>query len=335
VFGFARDLCLALILLGAVAYAADFFSQEPLPVRPVAALTVVAATGALALMVRQAPKVRCLLALVACGFTALAASWLLAEGAQYAALGFLLAAAVYAVPAWPDAKVLLGQGRARALIGRQEHYAALIAGELHDEVLQLLALTRRQLDAARTEGDPEALRVVAEEAVGRLDEQALVLRSIIATLHPVALRRLGLTETVRSLAGRVAAENGLMVDVDVQGDPLHEPEADDGTSFAAYRVAQEALTNVVKHADALHVRVFLVYRYDRVSLSVIDDGCGLPQNSRTDEQGYGIQGMRWRCEAYGGTFSVSSAGAGEGTVVRALLPVRRGRPAHVDGRTPG
>ncbi|WP_411144786.1 hypothetical protein [Streptomyces sp. x-80] len=104
----------------------------------------------------------------------------------------------------------MGQSRSRALIARQEHYAALIAGELHDEVLQL--------DAASADADPGALREVAQNAAHRLDDQASVLRSIIATLHPVALRQLGLTEAVRSLAGRVAAENGLLVEVVVEGE---------------------------------------------------------------------------------------------------------------------
>jgi signal transduction histidine kinase len=319
-------MCLALSLIGAVTYAADLLLRDPLPIRPVASLAVAAATGVLAVMAGQLPRVRCLLALVACGFAALGAARLLAvRAADNAALGLLLAAAVYAVPAWPEIRALVGRGRARALIARQEHYAALIAGELHDEVLQLLALTRRQLDAAGTVADPGALRAAARDAVHRLDEQASVLRSIIAMLHPVALRGLGLTESVRSLAGRVAAENGLLIEVRVQGrhDPAG-PAADDGATLAAYRIVQEALTNVVKHAGAQHVDVRLTYRCDHVSLAVIDDGRGLRQHPRPVPQGYGMQAMRWRCEAYGGSFSAASAEAG-GTVVRATLPLSRRR----------
>ncbi|MFD7903668.1 sensor histidine kinase [Kitasatospora sp. NPDC059747] len=328
VLGPVRNLCLALALLGAVAYAADALTQEPLPVRPVAALAVASATGALAVMARALPRVRVLLTMVACGFAALAAGRLFHAEAAYPALVLLPAAAVYAVRAWPEARTLLGQGRARALIGRQEHYAGLIAGELHDEVLQLLALTRRQLDAALAEEDPQALRRSARTAVGRLDELAAVLRSIVATLHPVALRGLGLAETVRSLAARVAAENGLIVDVDVQGERLGAaPATDEEACLAAYRVVQEALGNVVKHADAERVWVSLAYRHHHVVLSVTDDGRGLAHTSLTPGPGYGVEGMRWRCEAYGGTFSLTSDGAGCGTTVRAAIPLpgeRRG-----------
>ncbi|MFJ8313773.1 MULTISPECIES: sensor histidine kinase [unclassified Streptomyces] len=321
VLGLVRDLCLALALLGTVAYAVDAVAEEPLPVRPVAALAVASATGVLAVMARAMPKVRVLLAMVACGFAALTGSWLFRAEAGYVALAFLLAAVVYSVLAWPEARVLLGQGRARALLGRQEHYAGLIAGELHDEVLQLLALTRRQLDAALTEEDPDVLRASVRKAMGRLDELASVLRSIVATLHPVALRGLGLAETVRSLAARVAAENGLIVDVNVQGDRLGAPMANDEACLAAYRVVQEALSNVVKHADAEKVRVSLEYRHHHVVLSVTDDGCGLSHTSPATVPGYGVEGMRWRCEAYGGTFSLTSGGTGCGTTVRAAIPV--------------
>ncbi|MEU2872173.1 ATP-binding protein [Streptomyces olivoreticuli] len=325
VLGRVHDLCLALALLGTVAYAVDALTQEPLPVRPVAALTVASATGVLAVMARAMPKVRVLLAMVACGFAALAGSWLFRAEVGYAALAFLLVAVVYAGLAWPEARALFGQGRARALLGRQEHYAGLMAGELHDEVLQLLALTRRQLDAALTEEAPDVLRASARTAVGRLDELASVLRSIVATLHPVALRGLGLAETVRSLAARVAAENGLIVDVDIQGDRLGAPMANDEACLAAYRVVQEALSNVVKHADAERVRVSLAYRHHHVMLSVTDDGRGLPRTSSATGPGYGVEGMRWRCEAYGGTFSLTSGGTGCGTTVRATIPILGGR----------
>ncbi|MEV6671377.1 sensor histidine kinase [Streptomyces sp. NPDC051162] len=327
ILGLVRDLCLALALLGTVAYAVDALTEEPLPIRPVAALAVASATGVLAVMARTLPKVRVPLALVACGFAALAGSWLFHAKAGYVAPVLLLAAAVYAAPAWPEARALFGQGRARALLGRQEHYAALIAGELHDEVLQLLALTRRQLDAALTEEDPDVLRVSARTAVGRLDELTSVLRSIVATLHPVALRGLGLAETVRSLAARVAAENGLIVDVDVDEGWLGSPMANDEACLAAYRVVQEALSNVVKHADAEKVCVSLAYRHHHVVLSVTDDGRGLPDTSPATVLGYGVEGMRWRCEAYGGTFSLTSGGVGRGTTVRATIPLpgdRRG-----------
>ncbi|WP_371648217.1 MULTISPECIES: sensor histidine kinase [unclassified Streptomyces] len=316
-----RNLCLALSLVGAMAYGADLLSHDPLPVRPVAATAVAMATAVLAVLAGPRSRVRTVLVLIAGAFVTLALSQGPAAGrAAYVGAALLLAAAVFAVRAWPEGKALLGQSRARALIARQEHYAALIAGELHDEVLQLLALTSRQLDVARASSDPHALKLAAQDAMHRLDDQATVLRSIIATLHPVTLRGLGLAPTVRALAGRVADENGLRVTVAIEGED--EAVVDEGTSLAAYRIVQEALTNVVKHARAERADIALVHSYDRLSITVRDDGVGLSGAApRAEARGYGMQGMRWRCEAYGGTFLVAAPACG-GTVVRATLPLR-------------
>lgn len=335
-----RHLCLALSVVGAMAYGADFLSRDPLPVRPVAATAVSAATAVLAVMAGRRSRLRIVLVLAASAFAGLALAQ--APGgdeAVYAAVALMLAAGVCTIRAWPEVRALFGQGRARALIARQEHYAALMAGELHDEVLQLLALTRRQLGAAVVSEDPQALDRAARDAGDRLDEQAMILKGIIATLHPVTLRGLGLTSTVRSLAARVAAGNGLEVTVTVAEE--HAAVADEQTTLAAYRIVQEALTNVVKHARAERVRVCLDYGYDRLVVTVRDDGIGLPAALGRRASGYGMQGMRWRCEAYGGTFSATSASASAatcapassvssvpssgcrpGTVVRATLPLR-------------
>ncbi|MCC3768344.1 sensor histidine kinase [Streptomyces sp. UNOC14_S4] len=165
-----------------------------------------------------------------------------------------------------------------------------------------------------------------EEASHALDEHADALRGIIATVCPVALQGLGLDEMIRSLAERVAAENGLTVDVRIQDDRRHASTAEGGVDLAVCRVVQGSLTNVVKHAGARHVTVVLTCRNDRIGVTVTDDGCGLPQGVRRVREGYGMQGMRWRYEAYGGTFRATSAETG-GTTIRAVFPLRCCRKA--------
>ncbi|WP_438486296.1 sensor histidine kinase [Streptomyces sp. S186] len=336
--GLARALCLVLIFLGAVTYVAEFSVFDPLHFRMVAAMAVVSAVGGLLLPAGKPPQVRWLLVLLSGGFTVVALTPRMSERVGHLIFLFLLTGAVCSVVAWSRPKARLERDKLQSLISGQEHYVALLAGELHDEVLQLLALTRRQLDAARAKEDPRAWREAVALAVGRLDEQESALRGVIAHLHPVALREMGLTATVRSLAARVAAENGLTVRVLVQGDPHDEPDSGDGVTQTAYRIVQGSLINVVKHADARHARVCLAYRRDSVGVTVSDDGCGIPPNSQLIESGYGIPGMRWRCEAYGGTFSVLSLGRGLGTVVRATLPLEprpaegADRPANAAGR---
>ncbi|WEB45162.1 histidine kinase [Streptomyces yunnanensis] len=318
-------MCIAVSLVSVVGYTANLLTDGHLPPRSVSAPSVALATGVLALLTCGLRRARRLLIMICCGFTVLSVDRLVHSAPMdHAAMGFLLAACAYAVPAWPEMKVVLSRGRASAMVERQEHHAGLLAGELHDEVLQLLALTQRRLDAARALDDPGALRAAMEDASRTLDEQAGTLRRIIATVSPAAVQGMGLAESVTSLARQVADENGLVVDVDVQGDRPHACTGDNGVNLAVYRVAQEALTNVVKHADARHITLALTCRDDGISLTVTDDGRGLGPNPPRATEGYGMQGMRWRCEAYGGTFSARTAGAA-GAVVRAVFPLRNCR----------
>ncbi|MFF7023605.1 sensor histidine kinase [Streptomyces klenkii] len=320
--GTLGGLCIAVSLVSAVSYTANLLTDGHLPPRSVSTPSIALATGVLALLTCGLRRARRLLIMICCGFTVLSVDRLAHSTAtDHAAIAFLLAASVYAVPAWPEMKVVLSRGRASAMVERQEHHAGLLAGELHDEVLQLLALTRRRLDAARALDDPGALRAAMEDASRTLDEQAGTLRRIIATVSPATVQGLGLAESVTFLAGQIAAENGLVVDVDVQGDRPHAGTGENGVNLAVYRVAQEALTNVVKHADARRITVALTCRDEDISLTVTDDGRGLGPNPPRATEGYGMQGMRWRCEAYGGTFSARTADT-TGTVVRAVFPLR-------------
>ncbi|MCC3766677.1 sensor histidine kinase [Streptomyces sp. UNOC14_S4] len=329
--GSLSGLCIAVSLVSVVAYGVNFLAHDRMPPRSISTLSVALATGVLALLTCGLRRARRLLAMICCGFTVLSVDrFAHSTATDHAAMAFLLAASVYAVPAWPEMKVVLSRGRASAMVERQEHHAGLLAGELHDEVLQLLALTRRRLDAARALDDPRALRAAMDDASRTLDEQAGTLRRIIATVSPATVQGRGLAESVTSLAGQIAAENGLVVDMDVQGDRPHACAGDNGVNLAVYRVAQEALTNVVKHADAQHVTVTLVCRDDGIGLTVTDDGRGLGPNPPRAPEGYGMQGMRWRCEAYGGTFAARTAGTG-GTVVRAVFPLRSCRKSRSRG----
>ncbi|WP_344961624.1 sensor histidine kinase [Streptomyces thioluteus] len=320
-------LCVAATLFGCAAYVvACVLGHHRPPAGTIAAPFVTLGAGVLALLADGLWRARCLLTLIAGGFALLGTGRAVnASQVGQVGLGLLTVALAFTVPAWQEMKVVFRQGSSWSLVERQEHHAGLLAGELHDEVLQFLALARRRLDAARMEGDPRRLRTAMEEASRTLDEQAGVLRGIIAYVSPVPLRDLSLAEMVTARAERVAAENGLTVDVDVRDDRFHASTVENGVNLAVYRVVQESLTNVVKHADAEHVTITLTCRNDRISVTVTDDGRGLPQHGRQAE-GYGMQGMRWRCEAYGGTFRAASADTG-GTTIRADFPLRCCRKA--------
>ncbi|HEX8084536.1 MAG TPA: GAF domain-containing sensor histidine kinase [Solirubrobacteraceae bacterium] len=191
------------------------------------------------------------------------------------------------------------------------------ARELHDETLQGLAALRVGLSAAAREPDAEALRAHVSAAVDQIAHEIENLRGIITDLRPAALDQLGLGAALETLADRLAATEGLDVQLAVELDRL-EPEVE----TTVYRLVQEALTNVKKHARATTVRVDVRTADGRVELSVADDGAGFDPAAAT--AGFGVAGMRERAALLGGTLDVVSGD--DGTTVRASLPARRDAP---------
>jgi signal transduction histidine kinase len=191
------------------------------------------------------------------------------------------------------------------------------ARELHDETLQALGALRVLLSSAARLDDATAMRSAMQEATQQLTVDIESLRSLIAELRPPALDQLGLTPALTSLAQRTAAGNDLEVRSDVEfldGQRL-TPEVE----TTVYRVVQESLTNVVKHAGATSVDLAVRCEEDVVEVIVADDGVGF-EVERTTGGGFGLAGMRERVELAGGELSVAS-GATSGTVIRARLPL--------------
>jgi signal transduction histidine kinase len=191
------------------------------------------------------------------------------------------------------------------------------ARELHDETLQALGGLKVLLSSATRLDDPEAMRAAMREATQQLTGDIESLRSLIAELRPPALDQLGLAPALTSLAKRTGAGNDLEVrsDVELPDDRRLTPEVE----TTVYRVVQESLTNVVKHARAASIDVAVRCADDAVEVSVADDGIGFDTEA-TAGDGFGLAGMRERVELAGGERSVLP-GADAGTVIRARLPL--------------
>ena len=218
------------------------------------------------------------------------------------------------------------QDRARALEGELEREAELaaaeertrIARELHDVVAHGLSLMVVQAEAAEEmlTRSPEAateplhrVQRTGREALAEMRRLLGVLRTAdsgLPTLPQPSLRRL--PELVRE-----AAATGLGVEVSVTGEPT---ELAPGRELAAFRIVQEALTNVRRHARATTARVQLGYSPDALRIEVTDDGRG-PVGEHV---GHGLIGMRERAALYGGTLAAGPADGG-GFRVTAVLPV--------------
>jgi two-component system sensor histidine kinase UhpB len=198
----------------------------------------------------------------------------------------------------------------------QEAERKRIARELHDEVGQVLTGVVLELEhAARRAGEPDSTQLsAAREAVRRsLDD----VRRIARELRPEALDDLGLQSALRSLCTAAAGHDDLRVERRFElGDRPVSPEVE----LVVYRVAQESLTNVMRHAQATEVLVALRHVGGGLRLVVRDDGRGLASGAKV---GSGIAGMQERALHVGGRLTVSPVPAG-GTEVRLDIPLPEG-----------
>jgi signal transduction histidine kinase len=203
------------------------------------------------------------------------------------------------------------------------------ARELHDETLQNLAALRLRLTEARRAPDGELRRMLEQVAAG-LQEEVTHLREIIQDVRPSSLDDLGLEAALEALVVRHAGERGpaLRLDIDLDHESGHaatrlEPEVEIGL----YRIAQEALTNAIKHARARHVHVAVAEIEGEVGVRVRDDGAGFDPRAASD--GVGLVGIRERVELLGGRLAIHTL-PGAGTTLEARLPAQH-RPAPAAG----
>ncbi|MGB2711608.1 MAG: GAF domain-containing sensor histidine kinase [Conexibacter sp.] len=194
------------------------------------------------------------------------------------------------------------------------------ARELHDETLQELAGLKVLLSGARRSEDLGTVHRTIETALEQLDTEITGLRRLINDLRPAALDTFGTKAALEGLAERIAATSGLEVELEVD---LAFESGRSAQRHAAtfentlYRLVQEALTNVVKHADAAHVEVLVVEDERRVEISIRDDGAGF--QAGTAHEGLGLLGMRERVELLGGELAIATAPR-DGTTIRATIP---------------
>lgn len=189
--------------------------------------------------------------------------------------------------------------------------------EIHDTLAQgftsVIALSRAASSAlARGDADvvAERLALIERTAVDNLAEA----RVIVAELTPGHLQSRTLAEALVRLGEAVSRETGLTADVTVDGEPAPLGGA---AEVVLLRSAQEALSNVRRHAAAGRVEVALAYEPERVVLTVADDGRGFDPDAR--RLGFGLDGVRARAAEVGGTVDVTS-GVGSGTRLRVELP---------------
>jgi two-component system sensor histidine kinase UhpB len=203
---------------------------------------------------------------------------------------------------------------ARRALGAQEAERARIARDLHDEVGQALTavmLELQQISALPPAQTQDAVARAREEVRQSLEE----LRRIGRRLRPEALDDLGLPSALAALTTELRRQSGLEL---MRRIAPRLPALSSEEEMVLYRVAQEALTNVLRHANATRAELDLRVDDDRLLLTVSDDGQGFNPGDATPSAG--IRGMRERAVMIGARLEIRS-GPGSGTAVRIALPV--------------
>jgi signal transduction histidine kinase len=213
----------------------------------------------------------------------------------------------------------------RQVVNAQEAERQRIARDLHDatgQALTALGLGLRGISASVKDGDEavRGLRQLETLTANSLDE----LRHLISDLRPPHLDDLGLSAAIRWYAKELQARADLEVQTEIAGEPADVPPP---VRLAVFRIAQEALTNVLKHSQARRAWVLLSYRDGQVHLQVRDDGCGFDMAARAQTRpAWGLLGMQERAALLGGRVMVQSQ-PGSGTQIEVEIPYRNAEAA--------
>lgn len=190
-----------------------------------------------------------------------------------------------------------------------------LARELHDTVVQTLfstSMVAGVLPRLYAQNPTEGAR--RAEEVAHLSREALAeMRSLLMELHPAALHQASFAELLQHLATTSSGRTRTPVDVRIEGDPMLSP----AEKHALYRITQEALQNIIKHARATQVRIHFIAGQTGLLLHIQDNGCGFDTRS-IPANGAGLQTMQQRAQAIGATLQIEST-PGSGTFLRVLV----------------
>ena len=209
------------------------------------------------------------------------------------------------------------QDLAAYLFDVQEEQRRQIARELHEDLAPQLTALSSQLTSAQSIADNEAQREALSAISASLESLTGDVRKMSATLHPAILDELGLVAALNALVNDFGEREGMFatyLGADVPADLAAS------TSSALYRITQEALRNVSRHAGKTHVKVLLTREGGALRLEVRDFGCGFDQANIRGAKGLGLVSMKERARVAGGTLTVQSAPA-QGTSVILELPL--------------
>jgi signal transduction histidine kinase len=203
----------------------------------------------------------------------------------------------------------------------REEERTRIAREVHDELGQ--ALTSCKLDlsllANKLPGSLAPLKERAKALSAHIDATIHTVRRIATELRPGILDHLGLIAALEWQANEFQTRTGIKCDVRTD---LHEPVLTPDLATTFFRIFQETLTNIIRHAGATHVMVHLKEVGGRIILEVKDNGRGISPEEISNTRSMGLLGMKERAALLGGTFRITPAPGGKGTLASVSIPLR-------------
>ncbi|HXZ10279.1 MAG TPA: sensor histidine kinase [Paraburkholderia sp.] len=208
-----------------------------------------------------------------------------------------------------------------------ENEKTQLARELHDELGAILTASKMDVAWANRKLKDSEPDIAAKltRALATLDQGIALKRRIIEDMRPTVLAHFGLVTALRTLGDEAAQRNGWTLDLDLPEDDI---KLDEQTEIALFRVAQEALANAAKYANASCVSIGLVIGAGQVALHIADNGIGITAADLTRTHTHGLLGMRQRVAARGGAFDIGAATPG-GTDIRVTMPFA-GSPVTLD-----
>jgi len=214
------------------------------------------------------------------------------------------------------------------ILSAREQEGARIAREIHDELGSALTSLKWNLEeidlAISTASDPSQLSPLHQRIAGMsrvMDTTINVVRRIASELRPSVLDDLGLGEALEWQAQQFQERTGLICSSDCS---LYDVNLTDQQTTAVFRIFQEVLTNVLRHAQATHVRFVMQEDGDEFRLTITDNGRGITKEEKSGARSLGLLGMRERAYLVGGTVDISGI-KGTGTVVTLKVPISHAR----------
>jgi signal transduction histidine kinase len=205
------------------------------------------------------------------------------------------------------------------LLRAQDEERRRIANDLHEEFGQLLAGAKMNVNRLRAKLPGQNHDI--EELGGRLcediDRAIGTMRAMQRGLYPTVLDHLGLDAAIDDLVKDFQERSGIACNLEMEGEPF---ELETAKRQAVYRIVQEALTNVMRHAEASEVDVVVRREGSHLHVEIRDDGRGMDEAAEVRTDSYGLTGMHKRAEICGGSMTIRTK-PGEGTVITLEVPI--------------